>query len=36
MLEFGIHILDINKNYQKMSSLIFDLSVDAKEVSWVT
>ena len=36
LLEFGIHILDMNKHYQKMSSLIFDLSVDAKEFSWVT
>ena len=31
LLESGIHILDMNKHYQKMSSLFFDLSVDAKE-----
>ena len=29
-LESCIHILDMNKYYQKMSSLFFDLSVDAK------
>ena len=32
LLESGIHILDMNKHYQKMSSLVFDLSVDAKEL----
>ena len=31
LLESGIHIPDMNKHYQKMSSLLFDLSVDAKE-----
>ena len=31
LLEFGIHILDLNNHYQKMSSLSFDLSVDASE-----
>ena len=31
LLESGIHILAMNKHYQKMSSLFFDLSVDAKE-----
>ena len=31
LLESGIHILDMNKHYEKMSSLFFDLSVDAKE-----
>ena len=31
LLESGIHVLDMNKHYQKMSSLFFDLSVDAKE-----
>ena len=31
LLESGIHILDMNKHYQKMPSLFFDLSVDAKE-----
>ena len=29
--ESDIHILDMNKHYQKISSLSFDLSVDAKE-----
>ena len=29
--ESGIHILDLNKHYQKMYSLIFDLFVDASE-----
>ena len=29
LLEYGIHILDINKHYQEMC---FDLSVDAKEL----
>ena len=28
----GIHILGMNKHYQKMSSLFLDLSVDAKEL----
>ena len=31
LLESGIHILDMNKHCQKMPSLFFDLSVDAKE-----
>ena len=31
LLESGIHILDMNRHYQKMSLLFFDLSVDAKE-----
>ena len=31
MLESGIHILDMNRHYQKMSLLFFDFSVDAKE-----
>ena len=31
LLESGIHILDMSKHYLKMSSLFFDLSVDAKE-----
>ena len=31
LLESAINILDINKRYKKMSSLFFDLSVDAKE-----
>ena len=31
LLESVIHIPDMNKCYQKMSSLFFDLSVDAKE-----
>ena len=31
LLEFGIHILGLNKHYQKMSSLSFDLSADASE-----
>ena len=31
LLESGIHILGMNKHYQKMSSLLFYLSVDAKE-----
>ena len=31
LLESGIHILGMNKDYQKMSSLFFYLSVDAKE-----
>ena len=31
LLESGIHILDMNKHYQKMSLLFFYLSVDAKE-----
>ena len=29
--ESGIHILDLNKHYQKMCLLIFDLFVDASE-----
>ena len=32
LLESGIHILGMNKHYQKMSSLFFYLSVDAKEL----
>ena len=32
LLESTINILDINKHYKKMSSLYFDLSVDAKEL----
>ena len=31
LLESGIHIFHMNKHYQKISSLFFDLSVDAKE-----
>ena len=31
LLEFGIHILDLNKHYQKMCLLFFYLSVDASE-----
>ena len=31
LLEFGIHILDFNKHYQKMCSLFFYLSADASE-----
>ena len=31
LLESDIHVIDMNKHYQKMPSLFFDLSVDAKE-----
>ena len=31
LLESRIHLLDLNKHYQKMCSLFFDLSVDASE-----
>ena len=31
LLESGIHIFHMNKHYQKISSLFFNLSVDAKE-----
>ena len=31
LLESRIHLLDLNKHYQKMCLLFFDLSVDASE-----